>query len=154
MLTASPPETAGSSPRTNEPVVEGPRWYRERIRRYGPLLALVVPTVVGAVAALVLWLFDGLVSGWTGLILGVCAAPGLLVIGVPFASSDTWWIGIALSLPLWLVVGYLAARTATRNPMATFGDYWRAYWWLVAGVWVGVAAALISATALLGRQLL
>ena len=87
----------------------------------------MVPTVVGAVAALVLALFDGLVSGWTGLILGVCAAPGLLVIGVPFASSDTWWIGIALSLPLWLVVGYLAARTATRNPMATFGDYWRAY---------------------------
>ena len=51
-------------------------------------------------------------------------------------------------------MGYLAARTATRNPVATWSDYWRAYRWLLLGVWVGVAAALIGATALLGRQLL
>jgi hypothetical protein len=154
VLTATPPDTTGPTTGPSSPVVEGPLWYRERIRRYGPLLALVVPAVLGVVAACVLALFDGQASGWTGLILGVCAAPGLLVIGVPFASSDTWWIGIALSVPLWLVVGYLAARTATRNPVATWSDYWRAYRWLLLGVWVGVAAALIGATALLGRQLL
>jgi hypothetical protein len=154
VLTASRPETDVASSSTTSPGVAGPQWYRERIRRYGPWLAVAVPAAVGTLAVLALALFEGLASGWAGLILGVAAAPGLLVIGVPFASSDTWWIGIVLSVPLWLVVGYLTARTATRNPVATFSDYWRAYRWLLAGVWVGVAAALIGATALLGRQLL
>lgn len=155
MLTVSSLEAAPPSPdMTAAPVYEGPRWYRDRIRRIGPALALVVPAILGAAAVLVLGAFDGLASGWAGLVLGVCAAPGLLVIGVPFAGSDTWWMGIALSVPLWLVVGVLASRTATRNPVATFSDFWRAYRWLVAGVWVGVVVALVSATALLGRQLL
>jgi hypothetical protein len=43
---------------------------------------------------------------------------------------------------LWLLVGFLAARRATRNPMATWADFWRHYAWMCAGVWVGAAIAL------------
>ena len=123
-----------------DPVYEGPRWYRERIRRYGPLLALVVPAVLGAVGRVrarpVRRPGERVDRADPRRLRGARPA----VVGVPFASSDTWYpIGIALSVPLWLVVGYLAARTATRNPVATWRDFWRAYRWLAVGVWVGVA---------------
>jgi hypothetical protein len=135
-------------------VYEGPQWYRARIRRLGPVLALIVPAVLGLVAVAALALFDGRASGWTGLILGVCAAPGLLAIGVPFASTSTYPVGIAISAVLWLAVGYVAARIATRNPVASFTDFWRAYRWLAIGVWIGVLAALAGSSLILGRDLL
>jgi hypothetical protein len=135
-------------------VYEGPQWYRARIRRFGPVLALIAPAVLGIVAVAALALFDGRASGWTGLILGVCAAPGLLAIGVPFASTSTYPVGIAISIVLWLAVGYVAARIATRNPVASFTDFWRAYRWLAIGVWIGVLAALAGSSLILGRELL
>jgi hypothetical protein len=137
-----------------DPVYEGPQWYRARIRRHGPFLALAVPALLGAVAVGLLALFDGRASGWAGLILGVCAAPGLLVIGVPFAETSTYPIGIAISVALWLVVGIAAARIATRNPVASFSDFWRAYRWLAFGVWIGALAALAGSSLVLGRELL
>ena len=54
---------------------------------------------------------------------------------------------------LWLLVGYLAARRATRNPMASWADFWRNYWWLAAGIWVGATAALVIARYALGEAL-
>lgn len=135
-------------------VFEGPNWYRVRIRRFGPFLALAVPAVLGLIAISTLQFADGLASGWTGLVLGVCAAPGLLVIGAPFASTSTYPIGIAISVVLWLIVGMTATRIATRNPVASFADYWRAYRWLAAGVFIGALAALGASSLLLGRQLL
>ena len=54
------------------------------------------------------------------LILGVCAAPGLLAIGVPFASTSMYPVGIGISVALWIAVGVVASRIATRNPVATF----------------------------------
>jgi hypothetical protein len=54
---------------------------------------------------------------------------------------------------LWLVVGYLAARRATRNPMASWSDYWRNYWWLAVGIWIGATAALVIARYTIGEAL-
>lgn len=136
------------------PVHAGPLWYRTRIRRLGPLLALVVPAALGLGAIVALELFDGRASGWTGLVLGVCAAPGLLVVGAPFASTSIYPLGVAISVALWLGVGVAAARIATRNPVATWTDFWRAYRWLAIGVWVGAVAALIGSSLVLGRELL
>ena len=151
----APPEQASlpQSPMT-DPVYEGPLWYRTRIRQLGPFLALAPPALLGLVAVAVLGLFDGRASGWTGLILGVCAAPGLLAIGVPFASTSMYPIGIAISVVLWFLVGVIASRIATRNPMASFADFWRAYRWLAIGVWIGVIAALAGSSLILGRELL
>ena len=55
---------------------------------------------------------------------------------------------------LWLIVGYAAARRATRNPMASWADFWRNYWWLAVGIWIGAAAALVIARYTLGEALI
>ena len=137
-----------------EHVFEGPNWYRARIRRFGPFLALVLPAVLGAIAIAALQFADGLASGWTGLVLGVCAAPGLLAIGAPFAETSSYPIGIGGSVVLWLAIGVFATRVATRNPVASFTDFWRAYRWLAAAVFLGALGALAASSLLLGRQLL
>jgi hypothetical protein len=135
-------------------VLEGPRWYRTRIRGQGPFLALIAPVVLGAVALVALNIGDSTASGLVGLVLGVFAAPGLLAVGAPFSSATLYPIGIAVSVVLWLVVGYVAARRATRNPMASWADFWRNYWWLAVGIWIGASAALVIARYTLGEALI
>lgn len=124
------------------PLTEGPRWYRSRIRTWGPLLGLVVPGIVGAIAFAALRLFDTPWSGAVGLIGGVLAAPCLLLVGAPFGDRDLYPFAVAASGVLWLAVGFLASRRATRNPMATWDDFWRHFAWLCGGIWVGSAVAL------------
>jgi len=138
---------------TSAPVIEGPRWYRSRIRTLGPLAALIVPGILGTVAFLSLQLFDTAWSGAVGLIGGVFAAPGLLVVGAPFGSKDLYPIAILASVGLWLLVGVLASRRATRNPMATWTDFWRHFAWLCGGIWVGCSAAMIAAASTVGESL-
>ena len=77
-------------------VYEGPRWFRLRIRSRGPFLAIIPPAVLGAAALLVLRVFEGKVSGYLGLFLGVTAAPLLLAVGAPFSDSSVWSIGDVL----------------------------------------------------------
>ncbi len=131
-------------------VYEGPRWFRTRIRSRGPFLAVVPPLVLGALALLVLQLFDGKLSGRVGLILGVMAAPALPAVGAPFSDTDVYPIGVALSVLLWLVVGAIAAHRSTRNPMAVWTDFWRTYLWLAGGIWLGAMVALVVARLAVG----
>jgi len=77
-----------------------------------------------------------------GLVGGVMAAPGLLATGAPFGDRDTYPLAVLASGLLWVLVGFLAARKATRNPMATWDDFVRHYSWLLAGVWLGALGAL------------
>ena len=109
--------------------------------------------MLGAAALLVLRLFEGKVSGYLGLFLGVAAAPLLLAVGAPFSDSSVWSIGVALSAMLWLIVGAVAARRTTRNPMAGWPDFWRTFFWLAAGIWLGVVAALLVARYAVGEAL-
>jgi hypothetical protein len=134
-------------------VYEGPRWFRLRIRSRGPFLAVLPPAVLGLVALVSMELFDGKTSGYLGLILGVAAAPFLLAVGAPFSDTSLWSIGVALSVMLWLIVGAVAARRTTRNPMAEWRDFWRTFSWLAAGIWLGVAAALLVARYAVGEAL-
>ncbi len=80
-----------------------------------------------------------------GLIGGVFAAPALLAAGAPFGDRGLYPVAIGASMVLWLLVGFLAARRATRNPMATWSDYWRHYAWMCGGVWAGAVIALVVA---------
>ena len=127
------------------PLIEGPFWYRSRIRRLGPFAGLIVPATLGLIAIVVLKFFDGAWSGAVGLIAGVCAAPGLLVVGAPFGDSSHYPLAIAGSAVMWMLVGLLASRRCTRNPMATWTDYWRQFFGLCAGIWLGCCAALLVA---------
>jgi len=138
---------------TSAPLIEGPRWYRTRIRTLGPFAALIVPGIVGAISYLSLRLFDTAWSGAVGLIAGVFAAPVLLAVGAPFGDKDLYPLAIAASVALWLLVGVLASRRATRNPMASWGDFWRHFAWMCAGIWVGCSAAMVVAAMTVGESL-
>lgn len=98
-------------------------------------------------------LADGRWSGLFGLLGGVVAAPGLLVAGAPFGDESSYPIAIAASAPMWIVLGAVAARRATRLPIADWADFWREYAWLAIAVAVGAVAALVGASALLGESL-
>jgi hypothetical protein len=88
---------------------------------------------------------DAAWSGAVGLIGGVFAAPALLAAGAPFGDRDMYPLAVAASGVMWMLVGFLAARRATRNPMATWPDFWRHFAWMCAGVWAGAALALVVA---------
>jgi len=125
----------------------GPRAYRERIRRLGPVFGLAVPATLGLMASML--------GGIVGFLLALLAAPTLLVAGVPLSSGTAVWTAALLgSIVLWLVLATVAARRATRSPVATWADFWRQYAWLAGGVWLGTVLALVAANLLLGRTLL
>lgn len=126
-----------------DPVFEGPLWYRGRIRRFGPFLALLVPVALWLLDVVVRSVLSGRIRGWSTLVLRLSAAPGLLAVGYPFALESERPIGLLISVPIWLVVGFVAARVATRNPVAVFRDYWRVYAWLAAAVALGAVAAIV-----------
>lgn len=133
---------------------DGPRWYRVRIRSRGPFVALIPPLLVGAVALVLVNVGDRTITGVAGLVSGTWAAPGLLVVGAPLADSSSYPPAIAGSVLFWLLVGFAAARRATRHPMADWGDYWRHYAWSAIGVLIGVSGALGAVAWIFGRDLL
>ncbi len=139
---------------SDAPLAEGPRWYRTRIRRWGPPLGLLAPGVVGAIAYLALRWSDAAWSGAVGLIGGVFAAPGLLLVGAPFGDRSLYPLAIAASAVTWVLVGLLASRRATRNPMATWSDYWRHFAWMCGGIWVGCGLALAIAAFVISDSLI
>lgn len=138
----------------SEPLIAGPRWYRARIRVLGPLLGLVPMVVLAAIAWSALRIGDGRNSGLIGLVAGVSAAPGLLIAGAPFADETRYPLAVLASVPLWLLLGFLASRRATRTTVASWRDYWREMILLTIAVVLGAIAALAGATWMLGESLL
>ncbi len=128
--------------------------YRSRIRRSGPILALLAPGALGTLSWFALRGNDSTIRGVVGFLLAMFAAPMLLVAGVPLTSSNTARVAaVGASAAMWLLIGVVAARRATRRPVASWRDFWREYLWLAAGVWLGVVGALVAANLLLGRAL-
>jgi hypothetical protein len=135
-------------------VPQGPRVYRARLRRLGPLLGLLPPAALGGAAWFLLRNNTSTMRGVGSFLLAALAAPGLLMMGVPLSSGDqVWLVGIGSSALLWLLVGVVASRRATRTPAASWRDFWREYLWLAGGVWLGVGGALLAANLILGRAL-
>lgn len=85
---------------------------------------------------------------------GLWAAPGLLVLGAPLSDTSLYPLGIGLSVVAWLLIGLVASRRATRNPMADWSQYWRHYVWAGAGILLGVVAALVVVGVVFGEALL
>lgn len=110
--------------------------------------------VIGGIAWLALRLGDGRTSGMIGLAGGVTAAPGLLVAGAPFSDSGGYALAVLASVPLWLLLGLVAARRATRSPIATWATYAKELLWLTVAVGAGAGAALAGAALMLGESLL
>lgn len=146
-------DVAGRRTSSAEPVYEGPRWYRARIRLIGPLLGLVPMAALGLVSLASLAIGDGRSSGLLGLLCGVAAAPGLLVVGAPFADDTAYPLAVLASVPVWVILGAISAWRATRLPIATWHDYWREMLWMTVGVILGSIVALVAASAILGESL-
>ena len=138
------------------PVVpHGPRAFRYRLRRLGPLAALLPAAVLGALAVVLLHGNTATGRGVAGFAATMLSAPALMAFGIPLASgSHRFLLGIVVSALLWLLVGIVAARRATRSPVATWRDFWREYLWLAAGIWFGVVVALVAIELVVGRALL
>jgi hypothetical protein len=124
-----------------------------QIRHRGPLYALVPPLLLGAAALACINLFESQITGVAGLTFAYFAAPVLPMVGAPFSESSRHPLAIGLSAVLWVVVGVLASRRATRNPMATWSDFWRDYAWLAGGIWLGAVIPLMVARFAIGGQL-
>ena len=92
--------------------------------------------------------------GVGGFLLSIVAAPVLLVIGAPLTTGHSYALALLSSAALWVLLGTVAARIATRTPVATWRDYWREFLWLAGGVWIGVIVALIAANLILGGAFL
>ena len=135
-------------------IAAGPRWYRRRVRTLGPILGLLPMALLGAIAFAALQFDDGRLSGMVGLLAGGSAAPGLFVAGAPFADDTHFPIAVAASVPLWLVIGFVASRRATRRALASWRDFWRELTWLTIAVIAGAGLALVVATAQLGQSLI
>ena len=129
-------------------VPAGPVAYRRRLRTIGPFMALVPPAVALLAAGLV-WRFAEcsgetcVTSGAAGWLLAAMALPTSLVVGMPWEAGNTRYVVMGVTSALvWMGLGYLAARRATRSPVADWRDWWREYAWYLLGVWAGVLAAL------------
>ena len=141
-------------PRIHQHVPMGPRHYRSKLRGSGPLVALVPPAILGVIALLLLGSHTSFARGIAGFLTAVFAAPGLLVAGAPLRSGSRVYLGsVAGSAVMWMLVGVIAARRATRVPAASWRDYWREYAWLAVGVWLGVVVALVAVNLVFGRAL-
>ena len=138
----------------HQPVPMGPRAYRSKLRGSGPFVALLPPGILGVVSLLLLRGHTSLLRGVAGFLTAIFAAPGLLVAGAPLRSGRSVYLGAVVgSAVLWMIVGAIAARRATRMPAASWRDYWREYVWLAAGVWLGVVLALGAVNLIFGRAL-
>jgi hypothetical protein len=141
-------------PMIHQPVPMGPRAYRSKLRGSGPFVALLPPGILGAFSLLLLRGHTSLMRGVAGFLTAILAAPGLLVAGAPLRSGRSVYFGAVVgSAVLWMIVGAIAARRATRMPAASWRDYWREYVWLAAGVWLGVVLALVAVNLIFGRAL-
>jgi hypothetical protein len=128
---------------------------RRAIRSTGPVVALIVPAALGAAAVLSLWGSTSSGRGLGGFALALLAAPALTVAGVPLRSgAQVVLLSVAASALLWLMLGWFAARRATRGLPATWGRFWGEFAWMAMAVWVGTGLAVLGANLVLGRSLL
>ena len=113
-------------------------------------MSLVFPAIAAIVALLLL---RGSATAWRGIvgfIAAVLALPTLPAVGLPVAGGSTRWVlAASSSLVLWLALGYVASRRATRRMAASWPE-WRHEWTrLAAGIWIGSLIGLALAGAYL-----
>ena len=114
------------------------------------MAGLLLPGAIGLLGVLLLRNNTQAWRGIGGFLLAILAAPALLVAGAPLTTGSSYTLAILGSGVLWVLLGMVASRMATRTPVATWRDYWREYLWLAGGVWIGVVIAVVAANLILG----
>ena len=136
------------------PIRRGPKAYRRQIRQRGPIAGSLLPATIGLIGLLLLRNNTQPWRGIGGFLLAILAAPVLLVTGAPLTTRHSYTLALLASAALWVLLGTIASRMATRTPVATWRDFWREYLWLASGVWVGIVVALVAANLILGGAFL
>ena len=144
------PASASPASASPAPIRYGPKAYRRRVRQGGPLVGLVLPALIGLAGLLLLRNNTQAWRGIAGFFLAVVAAPVLLVTGAPLTAGQSYTLALLGSAALWMLLGTIAARIATRTPVATWRDFWREYLWLAGGVWLGVVLSFVASNLILG----
>ena len=139
---------------TVAPIRRGPKAYRRQVRQGGPIAGLLIPAMIGLIGLLLLRNNTQTWRGIGGFLLAIVAAPVLLVTGAPLTTGHSYTLALLGSAALWVLLGTIASRMATRTPVATWRDFWREYLWLAGGVWVGIGVALVAANLILGGAFL
>lgn len=136
-----------------KPVPYGPLAYRRGIVRRGPWVALLPALVLIGLMVLARLVLTcppqgacstRVVTSW---LLPALALPTAVLFGLPMEADLARVIAVGVSSTLiWLLIGRIAARRATRQPIATWRDYVREFAWLAVAVWLGIAtgSALIG----------
>ena len=117
---------------------------------WGPLMAVLNASGIGAFAALLLVGSNSAVRGIPGFVFAIAAVPTLPLFGVPVMGGTTRWVlALVSSGVMWYFVGRLAAIRSTRRPMTSWPE-WRREWARIAiGIWVGSLVGLgLAATVL------
>ena len=118
-------------------------------------MALVVPALAGLVGLMLLRGNDSTTRGVGGFVLVMLAAPLLTVAGVPLRSGASVYLAaVVASAVLWLLLGLIASRRATRTTVATWGRFWGEYLVMLCAVWVGTVLAIVAANVVLGRAVI
>ncbi len=140
------------APRPVSPEVVG---VRRSIRSTGPVVALILPAFLGAIAVMVERDSTSAGRGIGGFVLAVLAAPALPMAGVPLRTgTGVILVAVGASALLWLLIGVFAALRATRSGQPRWARFWGEYAWMLLAVWTGTAVGLLAANLVLGRSLL
>ena len=68
------------------------------------------------------------VKGAAVFTLTLCALPTALLAGIPWnGGGERYFLAVASSILVWLVIGAVAAHLATRVAVASWRDWWREY---------------------------
>jgi hypothetical protein len=105
----------------------------------------------GMISWVMLWALSGRLWSSVGLIGVVTAAPVLLLVGAPFGQESHYPWAVAASVGLWAVLGWWAARRATRVAVAGWPEFWREYTWIVIGLVAGALLALTAVSVIYGE---
>jgi hypothetical protein len=117
----------------------------------GALAGLVPPAVLAAIGGILLWGSNTGSRGLPGFVALVLGVPVLPLLGVPAeGGTGRYALAAAASVAVWLVIGWVAARRATRLPVAGWAEWRKEYLPLAIGVWIGAIAALVIAGTMVG----
>lgn len=124
--------------------------HRRALRMKGGLVAAGLALGVAAVGAVLIWM-PGRLSGLLGFVLVLVGLPTLPAMGVP-ATSDGGRIvaAVVTSAAAWWIVGFVAARLATREAVASWREWVREAWPIAAAVGLGALLSLVGAALLIG----
>lgn len=144
------------APPAEPPIVQswGRVGIRQRIRRRGAFVGLLLPLVLGVTSWWLLHGSTGAGRGIGGFALALLAAPLLPAFGAPLRSGSGAVTGaIVASAALWFVLGAYAAARSTRRADTGWGRFWVEFLWLSSCVWLGAVLAEVAANLVLGRVL-